>query len=307
MDVSLFSLKVFLKVAESKSFTKAAQSLLLSQPAVSLQIKKIEQLFQTPLFIRSHSGGVRLTVAGEKLRRHAEKLIHCQQQMVTDMASESSDVQHGLHIGACCIAGEYLITSGFDSFREAHPNTSLSVSIVRCEKVFSSLLEGVFDLGVTGVAPRTRSLEKKLLVRVPIVFFEAQTGQGECNPAPLGLLKNRSLILRERGSGSRVEVENFLVKHGVSLRALKVETESESNEAIKTLVKAGHGISALPDFMVREEIDKGVFAEITLLEGQPMESFYVVYRKEESPPVPLKDLITFILRHPPSASPTVMP
>ena len=225
--------------------------------------------------------------------------------MVADMASESSDVRQELHIGACCIAGEHLITSGVEAFREAHPNTSLSLSIVRCEKVFSGLLEGGFELGVTGLAPRTRSLGRKLLIRVPIVFFEAQTGQRECNPVPLALLKDRPLILRERGSGSRVELENFFVKQGVSLKALKVETESESNEAIKTLVKAGHGISALPDFMVRQEIDKGVFAEITLLEGQPMESFYMVYGKEESPPLPLKDLMTFILRYPPPVSPTV--
>jgi DNA-binding transcriptional LysR family regulator len=72
MDLSLFSMKVFLKVAEVESFTKAADALFLSQPAVSLQIQKLEQLFLTSLFIRAHSDHIRLTEAGENLCQHAD-------------------------------------------------------------------------------------------------------------------------------------------------------------------------------------------------------------------------------------------
>lgn len=102
MDLNLFSLRVFLTVADCKSFTATAEALFLSQPAVSLQIQKIEQLFQTPL-IRNSSGSIRLTAAGETLQKHARKFVMLQQETVNDMWAHSPFLQNKLKIGACCI------------------------------------------------------------------------------------------------------------------------------------------------------------------------------------------------------------
>jgi len=158
MDLSLFSIKVFLKVAETRSFTQAANDLLLSQPAVSLQIQKIEQLFQTALFIRTHSGRIRLTEAGKKLHQHAEALIGLQQAVLHDMEKFSAGQLREVRIGACCIAGEHLLPLGITAVRELYPEARLALSIVKCEEVFKGLLSGDLDIGITGLAPRNRFL-----------------------------------------------------------------------------------------------------------------------------------------------------
>jgi DNA-binding transcriptional LysR family regulator len=93
MDLNLFSLKVFLKVAEVRSFTKAAEDLFLSQPAVSLQIQKLEQQFQLQFFVRPHSGRIRLTQAGEALKPHVERMIQLHDSILISMSRYSPALQ----------------------------------------------------------------------------------------------------------------------------------------------------------------------------------------------------------------------
>lgn len=301
MDLSLFSMKVFLKVAEVESFTKAADALLLSQPAVSLQIQKIEQLFQTPLFIRVNSGRIRLTEAGEKLQEHAEALMRLQQTLLQDMEKYSSGHLGELHIGASCIAGEHLLPIGLSAFREAYPLARLTLSITKCEHVFSGLLAGAMDIGVTGLAPKrrfSRDLHQQRLMKAPLVLFESGKTEPSTGTIDLKQLRTHRLILREKGSGCRMEFERFLAKNKHKLQEFTVVSESESNDAIKQLVKDGYGISMLPDFMVRKEIEEGIFAEILMQEGRPMMSFFLTYRKQDNPSKMLQDLIAFLSAHP---------
>jgi DNA-binding transcriptional LysR family regulator len=297
MDLNLFSLRVFLTVADCKSFTTAAEALFLSQPAVSLQVQKIEQLFQTPLFIRNPSGSIQLTTAGETLQKHARKFVLLQQETLTEMGIHNPSLQQKLKIGACCISGEHLMPTGLSAFQESHPNISLSLSIIKCEHVFSGLLSGDFDIGVTGLAPRNRSLHKKKLFRAPLVLFHA----GAIKPADgkitnLKRLLKARLILREKDSGCRVEFEKFLTKHKIHLNEFSIINESDSNEAIKNLVKEGYGISILPEFMLRKDIDDGVFSEIHLQEGQPSMAFYISYRNQNNPSKIIQELTTTLLK-----------
>ena len=294
MDLSLFSLKVFAKVAETGSFTQAANALLLTQPAVSLQIQKIEQLFQTPLFIRTHSGRIRLTEAGKHLNRHAEDLMRLEQAIIRDMEKFSADQLREVHVGACCIAGEHLLPMGLTAFREAHPEAHLSLSIIKCDEVFKGLLSGDYDIGVTGLAPKSRFLSKIKLLQAPLILFETAKAQPATGTIDLERLRNHRFILREKNSGCRIEFENFLARHKMNLQHFSVISESDSNEAIKKLVRDGYGISLLPEFMIRKDIDAGIFAEIHLREGRPMQSFFLTYRNQSDPPKTLQELIAFL-------------
>ena len=296
MNLNLFSIKVFAKVAETGSFTQAANSLLLTQPAVSLQIQKIEQLFQTALFIRTHSGRIRLTKAGKNLYQHAEELMKLEQSIIRDMENFSAYHLREVRIGACCIAGEHLLPMGLTAFRDAHPEAHLSLSITKCDEVFNGLLSGEYDIGVTGLDPKNRFLSKKKLLRAPLILFETAKAQAPTGTIDLEQLRNYRLVLREKSSGCRIEFERFLAKHKMSLKQFSVISESDSNEAIKNLVKDGYGISLLPEFMIRKDIEEGLFAEIYLREGRPMQSFFLSYRKQEDLPETLHDLIAFLSR-----------
>lgn len=296
MNLSLFSLRVFLNVAERGSFTRAAEDLFLSQPAVSLQIQKIEQLFQTPLFVRNHSGYIRLTAAGETLQKHARELMRLQQAILADMTRHSPALERELRIGTCCIAGEHLVPLGLSAFRESHPECQVALSIIKCEQVFRSLLSGELDIGVTGLAPRSKSLDKKKLTRVPLLLFGSKAAQAVDVITDLKGLRNSRLIMREKGAGCRVEFEKFLTKHNMRLKEFSVTTESDSNEAIKKLVSEGYGLSVLPEFMIRKDIRDGVFSEIQLKEGQPKQTFYVSYRNQDNPSQIKEELITLLMK-----------
>jgi LysR family transcriptional regulator, transcriptional activator of the cysJI operon len=296
---NVFSLKVFLKVAESGSFTKAAESLFLSQPSVSFHIHKLEQEFKIPLFIRSQSDRIRLTAAGETLLKHAAELMRLEDRIARDMRKHSPAFGNELRIAVCSIIGEHLIPLGVGDFREAHPEISLSLSITKCEKVFNGLLDGSFDIGITGVEPHDRSLVKERLMHVPMILFEgAPTGSKKSARMALTELRNRRLILREKSSGTRIQFEKFLADHGIDMSEIAVFTESESNTAIIEMVKDGSGISILPEFMIREEIEKGDLTEISLAEGRPMQSFYLVYRHQDSSSLDkIHETIDFFLRN----------
>lgn len=296
MDLSLFSLRVFLKVGERGSFTRAAEDLLLSQPAVSLQIQKIEQLFQTPLFVRNHSGSIRLTAAGETLQHHARELMRLQQAILSDMTRHSPALEHQLRLGTCCIAGEHLLPLGLAAFRESHPGCQLKLSIIKCEQVFRGLLSGDLDIGVTGLAPGNKSLHKKRLMRAPLLLFGPKAAQTVDVITDLKGLRNSRLIMREKGAGCRVEFEKFLAKHNMRLNEFSVTTQSDSNEAIKKLVSEGYGLSVLPEFMVRKDIRDGLFSEIQLKEGQPTQTFYVSYRNQDNPSQIKEELIALLLK-----------
>lgn len=297
MDLSLFSMKVFLKVAETGNFTKAAEALFLSQPAVSLQIQKIEQLFQTPLFIRTPGGQIRMTNAGDTLQKHALELMKLQQQILFDMEKYSPALQYELSIGACCIAGEHLVPLGLEAFRRMHPEACLSLSIIKCEKVFDGLIEGIFDIGVAGLAPTSRYLSKKLLIRAPLILFEVSSGKQPVRKIHVHELRECRFIFREKGSGCRSMFEKFLVKHGLNVKDLNIVTESDSNGAIKQLVKDGYGISVLPQFMIMNDLEAGVFSEIKLVEGTPTQSFYLIHHKQHTPSVLERALMDIFLEH----------
>ncbi len=127
---------------------------------------------------------------------------------------------------------------GLVAFQESHPDTSLSLSVTKCEQIFSGLLSGDFDIGVTGLAPKNRSLHKIKLFDAPLVIFQA----GTIKPATekktnLKRLLKARLILREKDSGCGVAFENFLGKNRIHLQEFSMISESDSNEAIKNLVK----------------------------------------------------------------------
>jgi LysR family transcriptional regulator, transcriptional activator of the cysJI operon len=298
MELNLFSLKVFLKVAESKSISEAAASLFLSQPAVSLQIQNLESFFRTLLIVRNPSGRLALSEAGLMLHKRASEFLKLEENLLAEMESFSSTPLRGIRIGACCIAGEHLMPVGLGKFKEKFQGVRLSFDISKCEKVFSGLLSGAYDVGITGAAPRNKVLVKKKLIEVPLVFFESRR-DGVAYPRTISLeeMMDSPWIMREEGSGCRKVVETFLAKQRIKMKKLEIVAVSESNDAIKQLVRSGAGLSFLPQFMISDEIDSGVFGEIRLTAGSPQQAFYVVHRKAPVLSREQKELIGFLLDH----------
>ncbi|NLI83042.1 MAG: LysR family transcriptional regulator [Deltaproteobacteria bacterium] len=282
MELSLFSLRVFLEVAEKRSFSRAAESLLLSQPAVSMQIQKLENYFCTTLVVRNHGGNLELTESGANLKEYARKFADLHRELVKTMECTSGRGQQRIRLGTCCIAGAHLLPPVLKTFSERHPETGVMMNVLRCAKVFEGLLSGSLDVGVTGFAPPGRALFKRELLRVPLVLFTAGRNLPSRELLTLKDLLKIPLFIREEGAGTRLEFQKFLRKHGASLRQFHVISVSESNQAIKHLVREGSGFSVLPAFVVAEDLQRGDLAKIELTEGEVSQGFYVVYRRNDA-------------------------
>ncbi len=284
MELNLYALRTFREVVDMGSFSKAANNLFLSQPAVSLQIQSLENYFQIPLLIRGSSGRIKMTREGHMLYQHASRLDEFQSELLQSMNKSANQFLSRFRLAACFIAGEHICPQMLDTFQEKYPDTRLVLNILKCEKIFQGLLSGIFDIGITGTPPTHNALDKIEMVRVPLDLFKS--GKKKNLPDELSIhdLLENPLVLREEGSGVHNEFLGFIKQHRLSLRHFKYICFSESNEAIKSIVKSGMGFSLLPRFMIREELEKREIARIRLKEGSLQLSLYLVFRKQEELP-----------------------
>jgi LysR family transcriptional regulator, transcriptional activator of the cysJI operon len=279
MELNLFSLKIFLKVVECDGVSAAAKALLLSQPAVSMQIQNLENYLSTPLFLRKPSGKLVLTDAGKTLFAYSEKIVDLANDLLVSMEQHSHKALSETRLGACFVAGRYLAPLMLDAFKKKNPNTNVSIVITRAQSIFDAISIGKLDLGIVGRAFKKKLFVGTELLQVPLTLFTARQ-KGE-TPLRLSLkeLRDIPLIAREEGAGCRHQFQDFLNQKKEKIYHFQIIAESESIEAIKNLVKSGYGFAVLPEFMIKKEIEAGFFSEIHLHEGQPMQTFYVFYRK----------------------------
>lgn len=295
MELNLFSLKVFLEVVNKRSFSRAAKALFLTQPAVSLHIKNLENYFCTPLLIRGNPGMTAPTDAGKVLWQNAKTFLELQRKLLNEMEEYRGDSLMQFSIGACCTAGEQILPSPLKTFSDNHPEIHLSLNIVGCDQVFHGVLSGIFKIGIAGVAPKSRLLISQELVRVPLSVFEAGGRGAHPRTASIRELIQTPLILREESAGPRKEFQTFLAKHGMKLKQFQLITVSQSNMAIKELVMKGIGFSVLPQFLVEQELRNGDVREIRLEEGGLAQPFFLMYRKEDVISRPLHAFLDFML------------
>lgn len=295
MNLNTFSLRVFLEVADKGSFSGAAKALFLTQPAVSLQIRNLENHFGTPLVIRHHSSKIKLTDAGKILFRHAKKSLQLQNELLKEIEKHTGNSLMQLRLGTCNIAGEYLLPHPLKTFTEKYPELKVSLNITRWDKVFDGLLSGIFDVGITGVAPKCGGLVKKKMTRIPLAVFECGNGGAHSRTASIRELIHTPLVMREEGSGTRQEFQVAIAKQGMNLKQFELITVSESNKAIKNLVMKEVGFSILPHLCVEEELEKGELGEIRLEEGGLSQQFFLIYRKQDVISRPHQQFLEFIL------------
>ncbi|HUV49905.1 MAG TPA: LysR family transcriptional regulator [Anaerolineae bacterium] len=294
----MFSLKVFLAVAEKQSFSGAARDMFLTQPAISSQVQNLESYFQTPLVIRSHYGAIELTDAGEIVCHYANKFAALRDKLLNEIEKQTGKSLTQLRLGVCFIAGAHLIPETLMAFKNKYPSVKVSLKVIKCEEIFQELLAGSLDVGITGLWLNNKFLVKKKFAEVPLAIIEACDARKQCKRvASIRELIGTPLIMREEGSGTRKSFLEFLSKHNVKLKSFQFITVSESDEAIKRLVMSGMGFSILPDFIVKNELKDGRLSEIQLKEGALSQSFFVVSKKLSVISMMHQNFIEFILKN----------
>ena len=271
--VTLRQLRVFSAVARHLSFGKAAEELHLTPPAISMQIKELEEQVGLPLFDRG-GRSVALTVTGEYLLVYVRKILATLKD-AEDAVARLSGLQTGrLTIGMVSTA-KYFVPRLMARFRAEHPGIEVRLAIGGNREQLVALLQAnEVDLAIMGRPPRELATRAEpFAVHPHVIVTPPNHPLVKAGHAPAAALADYEFLIREEGSGTRAAMEKFFADHRLAPR---VAMEMTSNETIKQAVMAGMGISFLSLHTIGLELKAGLIA-VPDIEGLPLaKRWYIV-------------------------------
>ncbi|MGA7884500.1 MAG: LysR family transcriptional regulator [Acidobacteriaceae bacterium] len=252
-----FRLKVFRTVADESSFRRAAERLHLSQPAVSQQIRALEEELGTALFDRG-SGRVRLTDAGAVLLGYARKGARLAEDALAALEKARGETVGELRIGASMTVTQYLLPHMLSAFLQQHPKVRVSVTSGNTERIVAALGAGEIALAMIEGPVSSREVFRQRILEDQMVLIVGRryAWPGAPRVAPQALTEV-PLLMRERGSGSRRVVEMALRNVGLRRKDLHIAMDLDSIVAIVSGVEAGLGAAFVSEWAIRKEVRLG--------------------------------------------------
>jgi DNA-binding transcriptional LysR family regulator len=281
--MDLWQLKIFCKVVELQSFSKAGESVHLSQPTVSSHIKDLEEHFDTRLVDRL-SRKVTPTKAGELLFGYARQLIALRDRTEAAMAEFRGKIRGRLVIGGSTIPGGYVLPRIIGLFSKRYPEVQISLKVGDTSEILINVLDGHIEAGVVGARSRD-----KLLQQIPVLADDMCLVVPCDHPwARLRQIRIKELIgapfiVREAGSGTLRSIEQQLQKKGFAVADLNIVAEMGSTEAVRQGIKNGVGLSILSAVAVADDIQSGFLKAIQVEDLDLKRSFYLTTHRQRTP------------------------
>jgi LysR family transcriptional regulator, transcriptional activator of the cysJI operon len=275
--VESFRLKVFRVAAEELSFTRAAEKLFLTQPAVTMQVKNLEDELHLRLFDRTGQR-IALTPAGRVLQGYATRIAGLCGDAETALAGLRGEAVGRLSLAASTTIAQYLLPGLAGQFLHENPGVELHIVSANTAEVVASLAAGRVRLGlIEGPAGRTDVKTEPFLEDTLLLIAPPSHEWGEAGAVDVAKLAEAPLILRERGSGTRDVVERALRKAGLELKKLRVVMELDSTEAVKSAVRAGLGVGFVSEWALSREIALGLLKTVPVRKLDIRGEFLFVY------------------------------
>ena len=289
-------LQVFYTVARLLSFTKAADSLHMTQPAVTFQIRQLEEYFNTRLFDRTHNK-ISLTEAGQEVFAYAERIIGLYNEMDNQVRKLTGDVIGVLVIGASTTIAEYRIPTLLGDFQQKYPDVKLRLKVSNTVGIVHMVENNEIDVGVVEAPVNNKNLVVKvcwcdqlMLICPPdheladAKIIEAEQVQ----PYPF--------IAREEGSGTREVISKYFEQRGLNFGDLKTTMEFGSPESVKSAVEAGLGVSIISETTLAKELKLGTLRAISL-EPAMIRPFSIVYQRQKFRLRAMEEFLEFADEH----------
>jgi DNA-binding transcriptional LysR family regulator len=253
-------LVAFCAVVERKSFSQAAERLGVSQPAVSLQIRSLEQRLGRQLLDRS-GRRVEPTEAGQRLYRSAQRLLALEEQLLEEVADANEGALRGrLELGASSGPGETVLPLLLCDFQRVHPEVTVALSVYDTQTVVDLVAQRELELGVVGAARRHRSVVFEPFFRDEVVL-SCPPGHAFANRTiSLDELRAEPLIVMQEGAGVRQVIEDELRGAGVRLRDLDIRLELGLQESARSAVRAGYGVTFISRSAIESDLEAGTLA-----------------------------------------------
>jgi DNA-binding transcriptional LysR family regulator len=276
--VNLHHLRIFYAVAQRLSITTAADELLLSQPAVSLQIKALEREVGLPLFERG-GAKLRLTQAGEMLYRSAASILHAKDEAERAIAELRDGTRGRLLLGAGATGGMYVLPRILQAYKRLWPDTEIHLQIGSTDQLLDRVVQNALDVVLVG-----GPIEDRRFAVEPICADELALIAAPSHPiASLGKVTLRDVaaapfIVPEGGSRTRVLVERRFREAGVPLR---IAMQLPGTEGVKRAVEAGLGVGMVSGYAVEAECATGVLRRVPIEGWTVVRTMNLVYRSQK--------------------------
>lgn len=280
--MNLKQLEAFVYVADSRSFSKAAKDLYLTQPTVSAHIAALEKELNARVFVRN-TKEVGLSESGQKLYKYAKKMIELERTIEQEFRIERSKKSECVTIAASTIPARYLLPGIMLAFREKHPEQQFKIVELDSARVVEELVSNIADIGFTGTVMEKKHCRYIPFYRDELIIITANQERFrerlKKSPDDITWFAEEPVIMREEGSGTRREAHRQLYSQGIEMDKLNVVATMDNPETIKKSVEKGIGVSVISRLAAAEELEEGKLLAFPLFAGADGRDINIVYNK----------------------------
>ncbi len=290
-------IKVFCAVSETKSFSKASELMGLTQPAVSLQIQALEEIYGTKLFDRSGSVIV-LTKAGDILYKYAKEINLLYKGAEKELDEFKAPLKGFISIGASSTIGNYVLPVVISEFKKRFPKVNVRLVINNTKTVVDFLNAGSVDVAlVEGDIKKQKLAKEKLISDEMVLVFPPTHPWARRSTISIMEVAKEPFIFREEGSGSRQMIERFFIKHGIHPQNLNIAFIMGDTESIKGAVEEGLGVSVVSKWAARKDCKHGRLKTATFKEDEFVRDFSILYNKRKNFPYTLYKFLEYLKKY----------
>ncbi len=277
--MNIEQVRAFYHVASMRSFTRAARELFITQPAVSQEIKALETSLGVMLFDRSGKK-VQMTTEGEALFSQARRLFALHEE-IESLLGRSRSLQHGqIRIGSTALMGTYFLPKIIGRFNRKYPGIEIDLQMGNSDQVMNLVLEGLVDLGFSGMTVSHTRLKSTLIHQEKLVMVASPRHPIAARRISLDDVSEIPFIWREKGTQTRKLIEKWFVGQ-LRGRYPRKSIELQNMEAAKRMVEEGYGITVVPEAAVKREISAGWLKPLHVEGLNVVNSYYLVSLKRK--------------------------
>ena len=293
-------LAAFSAVVERKSFSQAADRLGVTQPAVSLQIRSLEQRLGRQLLDRS-GRRVEPTEAGLRLYASAQRVLAAEESLLEDLAAGDEGVVSGtLELGASTGPGGTVVPVLLCEFQRQHPELHVRLSVYDTQTVVDQVADRQLELGIVGAGRKHRGVVFEPFFRDEVVLACPAKHRFAGKTITLDQLRDEPVIVMQEGAGVRQVIEDELRRAGTRLRDLDVRLELGLQESVRSAVLAGHGVTFISRLAIEADLAAGRIATARVRGLDPVREIFVVRAGGRSETRATRAFLAFAREHLPA-------
>ncbi|WP_019911467.1 selenium metabolism-associated LysR family transcriptional regulator [Paenibacillus sp. HW567] len=295
--MNFHQLHIFYTVSERGSFSAAAQTLHMTQPAVTMQVQALEDYFGTKLFDRS-SKKIVLSEAGSTLLPFALRSIQLMRETDQAMSAFTHMLEGRLQLGASLTIGEYVLPRLLGPFGKEYPHISIMMKVMNTSQLMEEIHKHQLNFGLieAPVAHPDMVIEPVMGDELKLIVPREHPLAGR-NEVTLEEALSHPFVLREQGSGTRRVMEEQLLAKGLDPGAMRVVMELGSTGAVKSAVEAGLGITIISTSSVKHEVALGLLKIVNITDASFKRQFYAIHLKSTLLPISAVTFLTFLRQH----------